>query len=180
MQKPQMGNMDQEIEDEVFAAFPAKRTAPFDPLVNSEQGDEPVLTAVAFADKEDWTVLDWKWLDEAADGWASALSFLSHEAVCFYIPAYLVADLHGALERVDPTFCLTLGFDDLGRGSRIWPRRPITWTEYSTQRWSHLTRAQARAVVHYLEWRASGDDFGNEQQIAEALASFWYERAAGK
>ena len=130
---------------------------------------------MAFADKDDWTILDWKWLDEAADGWASALSFLSDKAACFYIPAYMVADMNDALERVDPTFPLTLGFDDFSRGSPISPHRPETWTEYSATRWSHLTKAQAQAVVHYLEWRLSLDDLGIEQ----ALRSFWHGRVAG-
>ncbi|MFL6735318.1 MAG: hypothetical protein ACJ8EY_11580, partial [Sphingomicrobium sp.] len=78
----------EKVVSEITAAFPARRPAPFEPMVNSINGDEPALTAAAFADKDDWTNLDWKWLDEAADGWASAMSFLSDEAACFYIPAY--------------------------------------------------------------------------------------------
>jgi Family of unknown function (DUF6714) len=166
------------VVSEIRAAFPARRPAPFEPMVNSVSDDEPALTAAAFADKQDWTALDEKWLDEAADGWASALSFLSDEAACFYIPAYLVADVNGALERVDPVFHLTHGFDASSSGKRIWPDVTSTWTEYATNRWSRLTEAQASAVVHYLEWRLSRADSFDSPIIDEALRSFWYRRAS--
>ena len=142
------------------------------------EGDEPTHTAAAFADKDDWTDLDWKWLDEAADGWASALSFLSDEAACFYIPAYMVADVNGVLERVDPAFHLTYGFDSSSFGKRVSPDRSATSTDYATKRWSHLTAAQVSAVVHYLEWRLSRGDTFDGPIIAEALSAFWYRRAA--
>jgi hypothetical protein len=163
---------------EITAAFPARRPAALEPIVNSSEGDEPALTAAAFADKNDWTTLDWKWLDEAADGWASALSFLSDTAVCFYIPAYMLADVNGALERVDPVFHLTHGFDGSSSRERVWADRSSTWAEYATNRWSSLTEAQANAVVHYLEWRLSRGDSFDGPIIGEALRSFWYRRAA--
>lgn len=169
----------EEVAKEITTAFPSIRPESFEPLVNSNQGDEPALTAAAFKDKDDWTALEWKWLDEAPEGMASALAFLSDKAACFYIPAYMVADVNGALKRVDPTYSLISGFDDYSRGHPIWPRGSETWTDYSTIRWSHLTRTQARAVARYLEWRMSLDDLGTEHGLAEALRSFWYVRAAG-
>ncbi len=162
---------------EIVAAFPARRAARFDPMANSVQGEEPLLTAKAFSDKDDWTWLDSKWLDEAPEGWATALSFLSDEAICFYIPAFISADLRRELERAEPTFHLTHGFNDFSRDQHIWPRAPETWTEYGAQRWSHLTLEQVRAVVHYLEWRIVKDGMGIAHGASQALSLFWYDRA---
>ncbi|MBX7539443.1 DUF6714 family protein [Qipengyuania sphaerica] len=163
---------------EIYAAFPAKRPHVFDPLVNSTQGEEPYETAEAFADKEDWTALEGQWVDQAANGWASALSFLSDEAVCFYLPAWLVADLRGQLMTSDPTFQLTHGFTVGTQEARIWPRKEATWTEYTKRRWASLTQAQVLAVVHYLEWRREQDVDDLDHGIEEALAFYWYKRAA--
>ena len=163
---------------EIEAAFPTYRAARFEPMVNSVQGDEPMLTESAFSDKDDWTSLDSKWLDEAPDGWATALSFLSNEAICFYIPAYMVADLRGQLERVEPAFHLTHGFDDFSRDNRIWPGHAETWTDYGRERWSHLTATQAQAVVHYLEWRIERDGLDLAYTSQQALSAFWYDRAS--
>lgn len=165
---------------EIVAAFPARRAARFDLMANSVQREEPLLTAEAFFDKEDWTRLDPKWLDEAPEGWATALSFLSDEAVCFYIPAFISADLRGELQRAEPTFHLTHGFDNFSRDRRIRPRASATWTEYVTQRWSHLTLEQARAIVHFLEWQVLKDGMAIAHGASEALSAFWYDRVTAR
>jgi hypothetical protein len=167
-----------EIADEIRSAFPAIRPPMSEPLNNSMQGSEPLSIATEFQDKDDWTKLDAKWIDEAPDGWASALNFLSHEAVCFYLPAYLIADLHGRLERAEPSFQLTYGFDDLTRDQRIRPREDRTWTDYAKDRWARLTCPQVIAVVHYLEWRVANDPLQLEGAISEALDTYWRKRAA--
>lgn len=169
------GNVLSEIE----TAFPARRAARFIPMVNSAQGDEPRLTDKAFSDKDDWTQLDSRWLDQAPAGWASALSFLSDKAVCFYIPAFIAADLRGELQRAEPLFHLTHGFGNSTRGQRTEPKSPATRKGYAEQRWSHLTCEQARAIVHYLEWRIEKDGLELAYTASEALSAFWYERAAG-
>ena len=166
-----------DVLTEIKAVFPARRAARFDPMVNSAQGEEPRLTAEAFADKDDWTQLDHKWLDEAPEGWATALNFLSDEAICFYIPAFIAADLRGELERAEPAFHLTHGFDNFSRDQRIRPRSPETWTDYGKQRWSHLTSDQARAIIHYLEWRIEKDGLDIAYSESESLSTFWYARA---
>ena len=164
----------------IEAAFPARRASRFTPMVNSVQGEEPLLTATAFSDKDDWTQLDGKWLDEAPGGWATALNFLADEAVCFYIPAYIAANLRGALERVDPAFHLTHGFDNFSRNRPIHPRGAETWTDYGKRRWSHLTTKQASAIVRYLEWRLARDVIDIADDVSEALAAFWYDRASAQ
>lgn len=166
------------ILKEIEAAFPARRPACFDPIVNSGVGEEPLLTAAEFADKEDWTQLSGAWLDQAPAGWASALHFLSDEAACFHIPAFLAADLRGELKRVEPVFHLTHGFDDMYRDLPIGHNRQDSLTDEKKRRWSHLTSQQALAIVHYLEWRIwrYGKDMAYAE--AEALAAYWYGRAA--
>jgi hypothetical protein len=164
-----------EIADEIRSAFPAIRLPLSEPLNNSTQGSEPLSVVTEFHDKDDWTKLDA--IDEAPDGWASALNFLSHEAVCFYLPAYLIADLHGRLERAEPSFQLTHGFDDLTRDQRFQPHEEQTWTDYAKDRWARLTGPQVRAVVHYLEWRVANDRLQLEGAVSQALENYWYERA---
>ncbi|MBV8564655.1 MAG: hypothetical protein JO273_04265 [Methylobacteriaceae bacterium] len=170
------------ILDELKGAFPAKRNGPFSPLVNGTPRVEPLKTEQAFSDKDDWTKLDPDWLDLVPDGLGSALNFLSVEAICFYIPAYLAADLTGRLGRVDPAFYLVHGFDDMSRDRevRIWPRERLTWTAYGRMRWERLTRQQALVIVHYLEWRVACDGSDVRHGLVEALKYYWYERAAGR
>lgn len=167
-----------QILSEITIAFPARRNAPFDPIANSIQGDEPLLTANAFADKDDWTILDGKWLDECPDGWATALNFLSDEAVCFYIPAFIAADIRGEFDRVEVRYHLTHGFDKLSFNQPIYGLRgEQTWTSYGRRRWSHLSVEQARVIVHYLEWCVAERGLTSACGEAEALAAYWYDRA---
>jgi len=165
------------ILSEIEAVFPSRRVARFNPMVDSVQGEEPLLTNEAFADKDDWTKLDSKWLDEAPAGWATALSFLSNDAVCFYVPAFIAADLRGELQRADPMFNLSHCFANLRRDERLDSWSPATWYDYGEQRWSHLTCEQARAIVHYLEWRIEKDGLEFAYDASEALSAFWYNRA---
>ena len=148
-------------------------------MVNSNQGDEPAQVEGDFADKHDWTKLQPEWLDAAPDGLGSALSFLADEAIRFYIPAYLEADLMGTLKMVDPAFALVHGFDDMSRDQRIWKRRSETWTDFARARWDGLSRQQAAAITRYLEWRVERDGPDVSHNIAEALTAYWYARAAG-
>ena len=110
---------------------------------------------------------------------SSALSFLADEAIRFYITAYLVADLAGALHRAEPTFTLTLGFNDTSRDKRIWPRRKKTWTDFARARWDALSQKQAGAIVLYLEWCVERGGRIMERSTVEALAAYWHPRAAG-
>jgi hypothetical protein len=162
------------ILDELASAFPAKRPDPFAPLVNSTLGDEPVLVTQAFADKADWTRLDPDWLEQQVD----ALHFFSNAAICFYIPAFIAADLKGRLANTDPVFALTHGFAHGVGAARIHPRKPRTWGDYARDRWAALTPQQARVIAHYLEWKIDQNGPGIDS-AAEALQDYWYKRAAG-
>jgi hypothetical protein len=170
----------QEIEAivaQIAAAF-ARVPYPGDHcLRNSGEGDEPHLLEEEFKGKSDWRTLDSKFLDQAPDGYATALSFFTHEAFRFYLPAYLIADLRGQLQRADPVFYLTHGLDESSRAVLINPNRygEQTWLDYARERFAAITRDQAQAIVSYLKWKRDTDSFGRTN-IEEALDSYWSAR----
>ncbi|WP_316196983.1 DUF6714 family protein [Bradyrhizobium sp. SZCCHNS3053] len=170
------------VIEEIRQAFPARRPGRFLPLVNSAQGDEPLRIIAAFDDKDDWTALAPEWLDKVPSGLGSALSFLSDEAICFYIPAYIIADLTIQLQMANPIFVLTHGFAPRTHDKRTNPQSEKTWNEYARNRWSRLSQAQAVAIVHYLERQALRDMRDHVRSeansIVEALGTYWYDRAA--
>ena len=88
-------------------------------LRGSNEGDEPLWVERDFKGKTDWRTLEPGFIDQSPDGLASALSFFSDEAFHFYLPAYLIADLDGNLERSDPVFHLTHGLGAASRRERI-------------------------------------------------------------
>jgi hypothetical protein len=87
-----------------------------------------------------------------------------------------------ALRMVDPTFTLTHGFAHRSHNESAKSQSEKTSTEYARNRWSRLSRGQAVAIVHYLEWRVLRDrrDHGHivDNSIVEALGTYWYDRAA--
>jgi hypothetical protein len=149
-------------------------------LRGSNEGDEPYLVEKELTGKTDWRALDAAFLDQAPDGYASALSFFSDEAFRFYLPAYLIADIDGRLESANPVFQLTHGLTDSGRAERVNPRRygERTWFESASHKLAVFDKAQAAAIVAYLEFKREADEFGRES-IDQALANFWRRRAAG-
>lgn len=168
----------QSVERQLRAAF-AKVPAPPDwCLVDSHEGDEPRRVAAAFKGKKSWKRLDAELLDHAPDGLASALSFFSDEAFRFFLPAYLLADLAGALERVDPVFHLTHGLTEGTRAKRVNARRygDRTWFQVAQYKMAVFSEAQAKAIAAYLERKAEADEHARDE-IREALASYWRGRA---
>lgn len=170
--------IEEKLIDEIFRVFPAEREYEFAPLVNSSQGEEPYATADAFRDKDDWTKLDGEWVDQAADGWATALNFLSDEAACFYLPAYLVADIRGLLQSSDPVFQLTHGLRRETQANLTGGANEMDWGDYTRRRWRSLSPGQALAVKHYLEWRRSQDSDNLFSEIGEALSAYWNVHSA--
>jgi hypothetical protein len=143
---------------EIRGAFPARRPAGLGPLAEGPR-EEPAATRADFADKEDWTTIEGRWLDLAPDGWSSALSFFTPEAARFYLPAYLVAHLRDELECVEPAFSLLPG---------------TAFRAIFHARWDPLTPAQALAVAHYLERCADGPYL--DRTVSAALETYWYGR----
>lgn len=128
-------------------------------LRGSNQGEEPFLLEEEFKGKTDWRTLDPTFLDHAPGGFASALSFFSNEALQFYLPAYLIADLKGQLEYTYPYYHLTLYLDP-------------------SSRFSIFNKEQATAIVAYLTTIRDEDENELERpMIDDALIDYWYERA---
>src|SRR3954462_14775879 len=57
-------------------------------LTNSREGFEPGWLDEEFKGKSDWRALDAAFIDQAPNGYGTALSFFSDEAFRFYLPAY--------------------------------------------------------------------------------------------
>ena len=160
-------------------------------LQGSFEGCEPYEVVGPFEDKKDWRGIEAGFLD----GHANALSFFSEAGFRFYLPAYLISDLHGQLYTADPLFHLTHGFSDgatevpaggrsftirYGRSVFINPRRygAMTSFDYARYRLSVFTREEASAIVAYLTYKRDSDpDVIDRAAIDAALDSFWLERA---
>ena len=166
------------VERQLRSAFASVEPPPPWALVDGEEGDEPLRVAKAFKGRKRWAKVPAKVLDEAPDGLASALSFFSDEAFRFFLPAYLVADVRGRLERVDPVFHLTQGLTKDTRDERINPRRygERTWLDAARYRFSVFTKPQAAAIVGYLRLRAARASV-DRKEIEQALACYWTGRA---
>lgn len=165
----------------VRAAFAAVPQPARWALRGSSEGTEPFLVEEAFGARGDWTTLDAAFLDQAPDGYASALSFLSDEAFRHYLPAYLLADLDGALARVEPDFHLWHGLTDGDASHHVNPRRygERTWADYARFRFSVFTRREVEAIVAYLRVKAAQDPDGAGPRIAQALRRYWLPRLEG-
>jgi len=147
-------------------------------LRDSEEGEEPFLLEKEFRGKDEWESLDPRFLDQAPDGFASALSFFSDEAFHFYLPAYLIADIDGHLESANPVFCLTHGLDDSSRDERINPRRygERTWFDHARHKFAIFNREEVAAIVAYLTLKRNSNL--DEKQIDEAFGNYWRARLA--
>jgi hypothetical protein len=162
-------------------------------LQGSFDGCEPYEEVSPFKSKKDWRDIEADFLDAHAD----ALSFFSEGAFRFFLPAYLIADLHGQLSTADPLFHLTHGFSDTtlelplqervfvvkqGRSAFVNPRRygATTFYDYARYRLSVFTREEASAIVAYLRYKrdlAPDDVVPDGAIIDAALETFWLERA---
>lgn len=148
-------------------------------LKGSTEGEEPYLVEKEFKGKTDWAALDPEFLDQAPDGFASALSFFSDEAFRFYLPAYLIADLDDRLQSSDPAFHLTHGLDDSSMRELINPRRfgGRTWRDHVHSKFAMFAREEARAIVAYLEFKMDIAELPSEAEIiSQSLNNFWKKR----
>src|SRR5258707_15498197 len=167
------------VAEQIASAFVAVEYPGDWCLRGSNEGDEPYLLEEEFKGKTDWHVLDPIFLDQAPGGYGSALSFLSDEAFHFFLPAYMIADIQGQLERSNPVFHLTHGLDDSSPDQRINPRRfgQRTWLEHARHKFAIFSCDEASAIVAYLVFKRESDDFERDR-IDQALRNYWNERAA--
>jgi hypothetical protein len=173
----------QRAKEEIRSAFADVPAPPAWCLTESGEGEEPRLLAHELRHVPDWETLSAKDLARMPDGYGSALSFFSAEALRYYLPAYLLADLDGKdLGNVDVVFHLVHGF---GReqGELVNERRygARTWYDSASHRFSTFTRAQARAIVSFLRIRQSSAHFDEDREnIQRALDGYWIARAGAQ
>ena len=151
-------------------------------LRGSNEGDEPFVLEEEFKGKTDWRTLNAEFIDNAPDGFGSALSFFSDEAFHFYLPAYLIADVDDLLSRSNPTFALTHGLDlDSGR-KRINPKRygERTWLDHARCKFAMFHSREVAAITAYLRFKMDSADTSQfeRKQIEEALENYWVPRSA--
>jgi hypothetical protein len=170
----------EKLKQQIAAAFAQVEYPGDDNLRNSDEGEEPYLLEAEFKGQDDWTRLSPEFIDGAPDGYASALSFFSPAALRFYLPAYLIADLNGALEQADPIFYLTHGLTQGTKDAFINPQRygEYTWFEYVEERFAGFSQEEAKAIHAYLthQMKLAVTDY-DRLLIAEALENYWTHRA---
>lgn len=149
-------------------------------LKGSTEGTEPFLLEKEFKGRTDWRVLTPEFLDQAPDGYGSALSFFSDEAFRFYLPAYLISDIDGKLEQCDVVYHLTHGLDDISGKVRINPKRygERTWLDYVRYKFSMFTASQCCAISKHLAYKAESPQLSDNAraEIAEAREHYWEPR----
>ena len=163
-----------ELKELITKAF-ADVLFPGGRLSNSNFGDEPLLLEREFLGKSNWQSLTPEFLDQAPDGYASALSFFSDKAFRFYIPAYIIAAVDQRLERADPEFhlChrLTNATKDKVINELLYGK--LTWFEHTKKKFSLFDRPQADAIIAYLRF-CKGDS--KNREIQQALNNYWLIR----
>jgi hypothetical protein len=146
-------------------------------LTDSKYGEEPEALAEDFRGKDDWKSLDPDFLNQAPDGWGSALSFFSAAALQFYLPAYLIADIRGTLVCGDATTRLCAFLTPQMEARKI--ARFYgggTPGEHARAEFASFTPEQVSAIVAYLWWKL--DTEGYNPTIEQALENYWLEREA--
>lgn len=150
-----------------------------DDLTDSTYGEEPAALIEEFRGKVDWRALDAEFLDQAPDGWGSALSFFSDNALRFYLPAYLIADIRGRLYASDPAFRLCASLTPLGgkrKIAKIWGGG--TMGERARAGFARYDAQQVSVIVDYLWWKLESLG-GYDEIIEQALENYWLERNGG-
>lgn len=146
-------------------------------LTNSREGTEPMLLEREFKGKGDWQGLDPSFIDQAPDGFGTALSFFSDEAFHHYLPAYLLADLDGLLKQADPVFHLTHGLERGSREEKINPRRygERTWFDHARHKFAMFNARERAAIVAYLRCKRGTDALTDleRSRIDDALSTYW-------
>jgi len=170
--------MTQQLIDKIEDAFANVAYPGDDDLTDSTYGEEPVALIHEFRGKSDRKQLDAAFLDQAPDGWGTALSFFSANALRFYLPVYLIADIRGKLEGCDPASRLCASLTPLGarqKIARVWGGG--TMGERARTEFAKFDAEQVSAIVSYLWWKLDSIG-GRDPTIEQALESYWLEREA--
>jgi hypothetical protein len=179
------------VTEHIFEAFGNNDYPGDDYLQGSFEGCEPYEEIEPFKDRQDWHDID----SELLDTHSGALNFFSEAGLRFFLPAYLLADLHDELKSADPVFVLAHGFSDLsvnvptktrvfvrrtGKTTFVNPKRygALTFYDYARWRLSVFTREEAQAIVAYLRYKREAHAVSlDKEQIDAALSLYWLDRA---
>ncbi|MGE5048104.1 MAG: DUF6714 family protein [Deltaproteobacteria bacterium] len=165
------------LKERVRRAFAEVKRPPNGALHARDKGEDGLLLEDDFQDKHDWRTLDGAFLDQAPKGFASALSLFSPDGLRYFLPAYLIADMDGRLDRVDVALRLSAPFTEAARTTRVEPRRfgSLTHFEAAQQRFAELAYDEVAAIVAFLDNKAARD-VGGISPVGEALANYWRPR----
>lgn len=179
------------VIEQIYKAFGNNESPGDDYLQGSFEGCEPYEEIEPFKGRTDWEHIK----SELLDLHSGALNFFSEAGLRFFLPAYLIADLHDKLQSADPVFVLVHGLSDLavnvptktrvfvrktGKTAFVNPQRygALTFYDYARWRLSIFTREEAQAIVAYLRYKREADAASlDKEQIEAALNLFWLERA---
>jgi len=142
-------------------------------LTDSTYGEEPAALVEAFRGKTDWRALSAEFLDQAPDGWGTALSFFSGNALRFYLPAYMIADIRGQLSVSDPAIRLCASLTPLGGMQKIakfWGGG--TMGERARAEFAVYDAEKVSVIVDYLWWKLESVG-GHDEIIEQALENYW-------
>lgn len=171
--------MDNNLIAKIKQAFAHVKYPGDESLTDSTYGDEPAALIKEFCGKTDWQTLDAKFLDQAPDGWGSALSFFSGAALRFYLPAYLIADIRGELLNSDPSsrLCSSLASTvERKKIAKVWGGG--TMGERAREDFAHYDAQQVSAIVDYLWWKLESSDDYNPM-VEQAMENYWLDRDVG-
>jgi hypothetical protein len=170
--------MMQNLIDKIESAFANVAYPGDDDLTDSTYGEEPAALIREFRGKTNRKQLDAEFLNQARDGWGTALSFFSANALRFYLPAYLISDIRGELDGCDPATRLCASLTPLGARKKIaqaWGGG--TMGDRARAEFSKFDAAQVSAIVAFLWWKLDAIG-GRDPTIEQALESYWLEREA--
>lgn len=145
-------------------------------ITNSYDDTETIALKNEFKDKTNWQNLDSTFLDQAPDGFSSALSFFTKEAFRFYLPAYLLADIRQQLQCVDVVFHLTHGLTNSAKYNelKIHNQPKTTWYESTKNKFAIFLPPEKQAITAYLQYKKLYAEFESDKQdIDEALHNYW-------
>jgi hypothetical protein len=148
-----------------------------DDLTDSTVGEEPAALKIEFRGKSDRSKLDADFLNHAPDGWGTAISFFSGNALRFYLPLYLIADIRDQLRGPnDPGVRLCAGLTPSGETERISKMfGGGTMGESARETFDQFDPEQVSAVVAYLRWKLEAGAASN-REIEQALENYWLKR----
>ena len=168
-------HLNEHLIDKVERAFAEVEYPGDDDLTDSSYGEEPEALVNEFRGKTDWKQLDVAFLNQAPEGWGSALSFFSDNALRFYLPAYIIADIRGDLDSHDPVSRLCSSLTPQGERKKIakmWGGG--TMGERARACFAKFSSDQLSAVVAYLWWKLDARA-GQDPTIEQALDNYWLE-----